>query len=112
MAWFGADAADPFVRPFSQAPGGRAYEKGHEAGPVGDLLGAGVSVPVAVQRCGRTGSYGRDGLMARFGADIALPDLLVALASCERRRDFSNSYPARRPMRRDILIRKSFARGE
>jgi len=63
-------------------------------------------------RCDRAGSYRRDGLMARFGADIALPDLLVALSSCERRRDFSNSYPARRPMRRDILIRKSFARGE
>jgi len=95
MAWFGADAADPFVRPFSQAPGGRAYEKGHEAGPVGDLLGAGVSVPVAVQRCGRTGSYGRDGLMARFGVDIALPDLLGALSSCERRADFSKPCGAR-----------------
>jgi hypothetical protein len=27
--------------------------------------------------------------VARFGPDIALPDLLVALSSCERRADFS-----------------------
>jgi len=38
-----------------------------------------VSVPVAVHR--------RGGLVARFGADIALPDLLLALAQCERRQD-------------------------
>jgi hypothetical protein len=37
----------------------------------------------------------RDGLVARFGADIALPDLLVALASCERRADFSKPCGAR-----------------
>jgi uncharacterized protein (DUF1330 family) len=29
------------------------------------------------------------GLVTRFGADIALPDLLVALATCGGRRDFS-----------------------
>jgi len=46
-------------------------------------------VRIDCQRCGRAGSYRRDGLVARFGADIALPDLLVALASCERRADFS-----------------------
>ena len=33
------------------------------------------------ERCGRAGSYRRDGLMARFGADIALPNLLVVLRS-------------------------------
>jgi len=32
----------------------------------------------------RAGSYRRDGLMARFGPDIALPDLLMELAQCER----------------------------
>jgi hypothetical protein len=30
-----------------------------------------------------------DGLVARFSPDIALPDLLVALSTCERRGDFS-----------------------
>jgi hypothetical protein len=33
--------------------------------------------------------------MARFGADIALPDLLVPLSSCERRADFSRPCGAR-----------------
>ena len=37
-------------------------------------------------RCGRAGSYRRDGLVARFGPDAALPDVLMALATCERRR--------------------------
>jgi hypothetical protein len=37
-------------------------------------------VRIECERCGRAGSYRRDGLMARLGADIALPDLLVALA--------------------------------
>jgi hypothetical protein len=46
-------------------------------------------VRIDCERCGRAGSYRRDGLMARFGPDIALPDLLVALAQCERRADFS-----------------------
>ena len=35
-------------------------------------------VRIASERCGRARSYRRDGLMARFGPDIALPDLLVA----------------------------------
>ena len=46
-------------------------------------------VRIERQRCGRAGSYRGDGRMARFGADIALPDLLVALSSCEGRADFS-----------------------
>jgi len=46
-------------------------------------------------RCGRFGSYRHDGLMARFGPDAALPDVLMALASCERRRDFSQPCGAR-----------------
>ena len=46
-------------------------------------------VRVDCERCGRAGSYRKEGLVARFGADIALPDVLMALASCERRKDFS-----------------------
>jgi len=39
--------------------------------------------------------------MARFGPEAALPDVLMALASCERRRDlpvcsFSNPHEQRR----------------
>jgi hypothetical protein len=33
-------------------------------------------VRIACQRYGRAGSYRRDGLLARFGADIALPGAL------------------------------------
>jgi hypothetical protein len=41
-------------------------------------------VRIEYERCGRAGSYRLDGLLARFGVDIPLPDLLVAMASCER----------------------------
>jgi hypothetical protein len=37
-------------------------------------------VRIECPRCNRAGSYRRDGLVARFGVDIALPDLLLALA--------------------------------
>jgi hypothetical protein len=33
--------------------------------------------------------------VARFGVDAALPDVLMALAACERRRDFSRPCGAR-----------------
>ena len=46
-------------------------------------------------RCERAGSYRLDGLVARFGADAALPDVLMALALCERRKDFSRPCGAR-----------------
>ena len=36
-----------------------------------------------------------DRLVARFGADIALPDVLIALAACERRKDFFRPCGAR-----------------
>jgi hypothetical protein len=35
-------------------------------------------------RCGRAGSYRLDGLIERFAADAALPDVLTDLAACER----------------------------
>jgi hypothetical protein len=41
-------------------------------------------VRIDCERCGRTGSYRLDGLVARFGVDAALPDVLTALASCEQ----------------------------
>jgi hypothetical protein len=46
-------------------------------------------VHITCERCGRAGRYGRDHLVERFGADAALPDVLLALAACERREDFS-----------------------
>jgi hypothetical protein len=44
-------------------------------------------VRIACERCAR--AYRLDGLIARFGVDAALPDVLLDLAACERRRDFS-----------------------
>jgi hypothetical protein len=38
-------------------------------------------VRMECERCGRAGSNRRDGLVARFGADITLPDLPVVLRS-------------------------------
>jgi hypothetical protein len=44
---------------------------------------------------GGVGRYRLDGLMARFGADAALPAVLLDLAACERRADFSRPCAAR-----------------
>ena len=52
-------------------------------------------VHISCERCGRAGSYRRDGLIQRFGADTALPDVLHELASCERRADYSRPCGAR-----------------
>jgi len=52
-------------------------------------------VRIDCERCGRAERYRKDGLVARFGADIALPDLLMELAQCERRADFSKPCGAR-----------------
>jgi hypothetical protein len=52
-------------------------------------------VRIDCARCERAGSYRLDGLVARFGEDALLPDVLMALASCERRLDFSKPCGAR-----------------
>ncbi len=52
-------------------------------------------VRIECERCGRAGRYRLHGLIERFGADAALPDVLLALASCERRGDFSRRCGAR-----------------
>jgi hypothetical protein len=41
-------------------------------------------------RCGRAGRYALSRLIERFGADARGPDVLVDLANCERRTDYSN----------------------
>jgi hypothetical protein len=50
-------------------------------------------VRVECPQCHRTGSYRLDGLIARFGPDVALPDILMELATCERK-DFSRRCSA------------------
>ena len=55
----------------------------------------GPVVRIECPRCGRAGSYALSGLIERFGADAALPDVLMDLAACERRKDFSAPCGAR-----------------
>jgi hypothetical protein len=38
------------------------------------------TVRIDCERCGRAGSYRHEGLVARFGAYSALPDVLMTLA--------------------------------
>jgi hypothetical protein len=45
---------------------------------------------IACSHCSRQGAYRRDTLQARFGDELALPDVLIALANCPRRRSSSN----------------------
>jgi hypothetical protein len=52
-------------------------------------------IRIECPRCDRAGSYRKEGLLARFGPEAALPDVLMALASCERRQDFSQPCGAR-----------------
>ena len=61
-------------------------------------------VRIDCERCGRAGRYGRDRLIERFGADAALPDVLLALASCERRADFSRPCGARFTGGADLVV--------
>lgn len=41
-------------------------------------------VRLACERCGRAGQYRKQNLIARFGADVPLPDLREEIARCER----------------------------
>jgi hypothetical protein len=52
-------------------------------------------VRIDCERCGRAGRYALAGLLARFGADAAGPDVLMELAQCDRRKDFSRPCGAR-----------------
>ena len=53
------------------------------------------SFEIDCERCDRAGSYRLNGLVERFGADAALPDVLEALARCERKADFRRPCGAR-----------------
>lgn len=57
----------------------------------------GELVRLACDRCGRTGRYRRTALAARFGPDMALPDMLAALAACDRRGRMHDGCRARYP---------------
>jgi hypothetical protein len=44
----------------------------------------GDTVRVVCEKCGRSGQYRKQSLVARYGPDIPLPDLRVEIAKCER----------------------------
>ena len=52
-------------------------------------------VRIECERCGRAGRYRLARLIKRFGADAAGPDVLMELAACERRKNFSQPCGAR-----------------
>jgi hypothetical protein len=52
-------------------------------------------VRIECERCSRAGSYALARLIERFGADAAGPDVLMELAQCEHRKDFSRPCGAR-----------------
>jgi hypothetical protein len=54
-------------------------------------------VRIECERCSRAGRYALAGLIERFGADAAGPDVLMELAACERRKNFSQPCGARFP---------------
>jgi hypothetical protein len=57
---------------------------------------AGEVVRIVCQPCGRAGRYRLSGLIARFGPDTGLPEVLAALnADCPRRRDWRQDGPCR-----------------
>jgi hypothetical protein len=52
-------------------------------------------VRVDCPRCGRRGTYRLSSLLARFGGDAAMPDVLAELAHCDRRGSFSTPCGAK-----------------
>jgi hypothetical protein len=53
--------------------------------PVDGLIG------IVCSRCERKGQYRRETLVAMFGPEMALPDVLIRFAKCPRRGDMSNN---------------------
>ena len=49
-----------------------------------DLIGKLDLIRVACDKCGRKGQYRKQNLIARYGADIWLPDLRAGIAQCSR----------------------------
>lgn len=51
-------------------------------------------VKLACKKCGRAGRYRRDTLIARFGPEAGLPDVLADLAACRKRGKYSDPCQA------------------
>ncbi len=51
-------------------------------------------VRLACPKCGRSGQYRRQTLLARYGAAALMPDVLTCLANCPRRGNYSDPCQA------------------
>jgi hypothetical protein len=52
-------------------------------------------VRLACEKCGRAGQYRKENLIARFGADIRLPDLREEISKCPRHGQMHDACMAR-----------------
>lgn len=48
------------------------------------------TIKVACRKCAREGQYPKSNLVRRYGGSTVLPDVLFAIATCERQGDFSD----------------------
>ena len=49
-------------------------------------------VRLTCEKCGRSGQYRKQYLIAQFGADLALPDLRHEIAKCERQSQLGTAF--------------------
>ena len=61
----------------------------HGSYSLGETAAKQKMVRLVCDKCVRRGQYRIDGLLERYGPDIAMPDLRHELAQCPRRRDIS-----------------------
>jgi hypothetical protein len=57
----------------------------------------GKTVRLSCEKCGRQGQYPRGTLIAIHGANIPLPDLLIAIARCHQRGKMHDACAVRYP---------------
>ena len=62
----------------------------HGSYSLGEVAAEFNMVRLRCEKCGRRGQYQVDKLLAKYGPDIAMPDLRHELAQCPHRRDMSN----------------------
>jgi hypothetical protein len=62
----------------------------HGSYSLGEVAAEFNMVRLKCSKCGRAGQYQVDKLLAKYGPDIAMPDLRHELAQCPNRRNMSD----------------------
>jgi hypothetical protein len=62
----------------------------HGSYSLGEVAAEFNMVRLKCSKCGRRGQYQVDKLLAKYGPDIAMPDLRHELAQCPHRRNMSD----------------------